>query len=64
MTAPLLAPAFRQIAWVVKDIAAAEEFFVGTMAIKKFLHMDTSRRRTPRGPTGSVRSASFNGASP
>ena len=40
MTRPILAPAFCQIAWVVKDLAAAEKFFVETMGIARFMHMD------------------------
>ena len=40
MTIPALAPSFCQIAWVVKDLAAAEKFFIETMGIPKFMHMD------------------------
>ncbi len=40
MTAPLIAPAFCQIAWVVKDITAAEKFFIETMGIPRFLHLE------------------------
>ncbi len=40
MTAPLLAPAFCQIAWVVKDITAAEKFFIESMGIPRFLHLE------------------------
>lgn len=40
MSAPLLAPKFCQIAWVVRDIASAEKFFVETMGIKRFLRME------------------------
>jgi hypothetical protein len=35
-----IAPAFCQIAWVVRDMATAERFFVETMGISRFLHMD------------------------
>jgi catechol 2,3-dioxygenase-like lactoylglutathione lyase family enzyme len=40
MTRPVIAPAFCQVAWVVRDIAAAERFFVETMGISRFMHMD------------------------
>ncbi|MEX1316163.1 MAG: VOC family protein [Synechococcaceae cyanobacterium] len=40
MTQPILAPAFCKVAWVVKDLAAAERFFVETMGIRRFMHMD------------------------
>ncbi|MBV8285159.1 MAG: VOC family protein [Candidatus Eremiobacteraeota bacterium] len=40
MTKPVIAPGFCQVAWVVKDIAAAEKFFVETMGIDRFMHMD------------------------
>ena len=40
MVVPALASKFCQIAWVVKDIAKAEKFFVETMGIPRFLHMD------------------------
>lgn len=35
-----LASKFCQIAWVVKDIAAAERFFIETMGVEKFLRME------------------------
>ena len=41
MEKPILAPSFCQIAWVVKDIAAAERFFIETMGVEKFMHFDT-----------------------
>ena len=40
MTKPVLAPAFCQVAWVVKDLAAAEKFFVETMGVTRFMPMD------------------------
>jgi methylmalonyl-CoA/ethylmalonyl-CoA epimerase len=40
MNKPVLAPAFCQVAWVVRDIAAAERFFVETIGVTRFLHMD------------------------
>jgi hypothetical protein len=51
MTKPVLAPAFCQVAWVVKDIAAAEKFFVEAIGIPRFLHMDNLSARTPRALT-------------
>ena len=48
MTKPILAPAFCQVAWVVRDMAAAEKFFVETMGISRFLYMDNLAQRTPR----------------
>jgi catechol 2,3-dioxygenase-like lactoylglutathione lyase family enzyme len=38
-----LAPSFYQVAWVVKDIAAAERFFTETIGIKKFFHFENIR---------------------
>jgi hypothetical protein len=35
VTRPLLAPAFCQVAWVVRDMAIAEKFFVETMGISR-----------------------------
>ena len=49
MTKPLLAPAFCQVAWVVRDIAAAEKFFVETMGIPRFLHMDNLAAKDTEG---------------
>ncbi|MBI2502987.1 MAG: VOC family protein [Candidatus Latescibacteria bacterium] len=43
MTAKLLAPAFFQVAWVVRDIATAERFFIDTTGIKKFFHFENMR---------------------
>jgi hypothetical protein len=40
MTKPSIAPAFCQVAWVVRDIAAAEKSFVETVGIGRFMHMD------------------------
>ena len=37
---PVIAPGFCQVAWVVKDIVAAEKFFVETMGIGRFMHME------------------------
>jgi hypothetical protein len=51
MTKPVIAPAFCQVAWVVRDLAAAEKFFVETMGISRFMHMD---RSVYEGDTGTV----------
>jgi len=39
----VLAPMFYQVAWVVKDIAVAERFFVSTIGIKKFFRLENLR---------------------
>ena len=49
MTKPILAPAFCQVAWVVRDIAAAEKFFLETMGITRFLHMDNLAAKDTEG---------------
>ena len=49
MTKPVLAPEFCQIAWVVKDIAAAERFFVNTIGISRFLHIDNLAAKDTEG---------------
>ena len=49
MTKPILAPAFCQVAWVVRDIAAAEKFFVETMGIPRFLHMENLSAKDTQG---------------
>jgi hypothetical protein len=41
VTKPIIAPKFCQVAWVVKDIVAAEKFFVETMGITRFMHKAT-----------------------
>lgn len=57
MTGIVLAPSFCQIAWVVKDLAEAERFFVETMGIPRFMHMDNLSAKdtegTYRGKPGS-----------
>ncbi|MCR4301440.1 MAG: VOC family protein [Sulfuricaulis sp.] len=45
----MLAPKFCQIAWVVKDIAAAERFFIETMGVKKFLRMENLSAKDTQG---------------
>ena len=40
MAVPNLASAFSQICWVVKDIAAAEKFFVETIGVRKFMRFE------------------------
>ena len=49
MKAPILAPAFCQIAWVVRDIVAAERFFVETMGVSRFLHIDNLAAKDTQG---------------
>jgi hypothetical protein len=41
MNAPILAPAFCQICWLVKDIKMAEKFFVETIGVPKFMHFES-----------------------
>ncbi len=40
MNKPIIAPAFCQVAWVVRDLTAAETFFTETMGISPFMAMD------------------------
>lgn len=40
MKIPVIASAFCQVAWVVRDLVAAEKFFVETMGISRFMHME------------------------
>ena len=49
MTVPHIASAFCQICWVVKDIAAAEKFFVETIGIKKFMHFESLKAEETEG---------------
>lgn len=49
MNVPVLAPHFCQIAWVVKDIAAAEQFFTQTMGVEKFFHLDNLAAKDTEG---------------
>src|SRR5258706_4995669 len=49
MTKPIIAPAFFQVAWVVRDIAATEDFFVETMGISRFMHMDNLAAKDTEG---------------
>jgi methylmalonyl-CoA/ethylmalonyl-CoA epimerase len=49
MGMPNLASAFCQICWVVKDIEAAEKFFIETIGIKKFVHFDRIDARETEG---------------
>lgn len=49
MPKPVLAPAFCQIAWVVRDLAAAEKFFVETMGISHFMHLDNLAAKDTEG---------------
>ena len=49
MSKPVIAPKFCQVAWVVKDIVAAEKFFVETMGIPRFMHMDNLSAKDTQG---------------
>ena len=49
MNPPILAPNFCQVAWVVKDIAAAEKFFTQIMGVEKFLHLDNLAAKDTEG---------------
>lgn len=49
MTKPIIAPAFCQVAWVVRDIKTAEKFFVDTMGISRFMHMDNLSAKDTEG---------------
>ena len=49
MTKPVIAPAFCQVAWVVRDLVAAEKFFVETMGISRFMHMDNLAAKDTEG---------------
>jgi methylmalonyl-CoA/ethylmalonyl-CoA epimerase len=49
VTKPVIAPGFCQVAWVVKDIAAAEKFFVETMGIGRFMHMENLAAKDTEG---------------
>jgi hypothetical protein len=49
VTKPLIAPGFCQVAWVVKDIAAAEKFFIETMGIRRFMHMENLAAKDTEG---------------
>jgi len=49
MSKPVLAPAFCQVAWVVRDLAAAEKFFVETIGVKRFMHLDNLAAKDTEG---------------
>jgi len=49
MKKPILAPAFCQVAWVVRDLQAAERFFVETMGISRFMHIDNLAAKDTQG---------------
>ena len=49
MTKPVIAPGFCQVAWVVKDIAAAEKFFIETMGVGRFMHMENLAAKDTEG---------------
>jgi hypothetical protein len=46
---PNLASKFCQIAWVVKDIEAAEKYFIETMGVEKFLRMENLSAKDTEG---------------
>ncbi len=45
----MLAPAFCQVAWVVRDIARAERFFVDMIGVPRFLKMENLAARDTQG---------------
>ena len=49
MAKPIIAPAFCQVAWVVRDIASAEKFFIETMGISRFMHIDNLAAKDTEG---------------
>lgn len=49
MSKPVLAPAFCQVAWVVRDIAAAEKFFIETIGVTRFMKMENLSARDTNG---------------
>ncbi len=49
MKKPALASAFCQVAWVVKDLASAEKFFIETMGIDRFMHLDNLAAKDTEG---------------
>jgi len=49
MSAPVLAPRFVQVAWVVRDIDAAEAFFKKIMGVPKFLQFRSLKAKDTNG---------------
>ncbi len=49
MSAPVLAPHFVQVAWVVRDIDAAEAFFKKIMGVPKFLQFRSLKAKDTNG---------------
>jgi methylmalonyl-CoA/ethylmalonyl-CoA epimerase len=49
MTTQLPAPKFCQVCWVVRGIAQAERFFIQTMGISRFFHMDNLAAKDTEG---------------
>ena len=49
MSAPVLAPRFVQVAWVVRDIDAAEAFFKKIMGVPKFLQLRNLKAKDTNG---------------
>ncbi len=49
MSAPILAPSFCQVAWVVRDIEASEKFFRKLMGVPKFLRFNNLSAKDTNG---------------
>ena len=49
MIQPVLASGFFQVGWVVRDIVAAETFFLRTIGVERFLHIENMRARDVEG---------------
>ena len=49
MTVPALAPHFCQVAWVVRDMAAAEKFFIENIGVERFMHLDNLAAKDTEG---------------
>lgn len=49
MSNPAIAAAFCQVAWVVRDLEAAEKFFIETMGVSRFMHMDNLSAKDTEG---------------
>ena len=49
MTDPIFAPAFCQVAWVVRDITRAERFFVEVVGVPRFLHIENLAAKDTEG---------------
>jgi catechol 2,3-dioxygenase-like lactoylglutathione lyase family enzyme len=49
MSAPVFAPSLCQVAWVVRDINASEDFFKKVMGVEKFLQFRNIKARDTKG---------------